>query len=68
MANRRDLEMEGMGNQIKGKAREMWGRLTGRESDVMRGKAEQMGGKVEEHAGRAVNEIERDIDTREDRY
>lgn len=63
----RDMEMEGMGNQIKGKAREAWGRLTGKESDVVRGKTEQMGGKVEEHLGRAKNQIDADLDTRDDR-
>jgi uncharacterized protein YjbJ (UPF0337 family) len=61
------MEMKGMGNQIKGKAREMWGRLTGHESDVVRGKAEQVGGKVQEHAGRAINQVDADLDTREDR-
>jgi uncharacterized protein YjbJ (UPF0337 family) len=63
----RDLELEGMGNQIKGKAREVWGRLTGHESDVVRGKAEQFGGKAEEHLGRAKNELDRSVDEHTDR-
>ncbi|MFN3431658.1 MAG: CsbD family protein [Candidatus Sericytochromatia bacterium] len=67
MAENRDMEMQGMGNQVKGKARELWGRLSGKESDVTRGKVEQTGGKVQEHLGRAANEIERKLDKREHR-
>lgn len=68
MADKRDLEMQGMGNQLKGKARELWGRLSGSESDVARGKLEQTGGKMQEHLGRAANEIDRHIDDREHRH
>lgn len=67
MGTGRDWEAKGLGNQIKGKAREMIGRLTGSESDVMRGKTEQAGGKVQEHLGRAANEVNRDLDDREHR-
>ncbi|MNS35494.1 hypothetical protein D3C72_676520 [compost metagenome] len=67
MTDKRDMEMQGMGNQIKGKAREFLGRLTGSESDVARGKLEQTGGKVQEHLGRAANEVDRRIDDREHR-
>lgn len=64
----RDMEAKGMGNQLKGKAREVWGRLTGSETDVARGKTEQVGGKVQEHLGRAANEIDRKFDDREHRH
>ena len=68
MAKHRALAATGMGTQLKGKAREVWGRLSGSESDVARGKLEQTGGKVQEHLGRAANEIDRHVDDREHRH
>jgi uncharacterized protein YjbJ (UPF0337 family) len=40
-------------NQIKGKAREESGKLTGKKAQEIRGKAEQAAGKVQEQYGKA---------------
>ena len=51
--------VEGMWNQLKGKAKEQWGKLTNDDLDVIRGKKDQLVGKVQERYGIAREEADR---------
>ena len=52
---------EGKLNQIKGKAREESGKLTGNKSQEIRGKAEHAAGKLQEQYGKAKRNIKKAI-------
>ena len=49
----------GKRKQIKGKAREAFGKLTGKKTQQIKGKTEQAAGKVQEQYGRAKRSIKR---------
>ncbi len=53
--------VEGNWKQIKGRAREQWGRLTNDEVDVIAGRRDKLIGKLQEHYGIAREEAERQI-------
>jgi uncharacterized protein YjbJ (UPF0337 family) len=55
--------LEGQWTQLKGRAREQWGKLTDDDLDQVRGKAEQLAGKVQERYGVAKDEASRQVDT-----
>jgi uncharacterized protein YjbJ (UPF0337 family) len=55
--------LEGQWAQLKGRAREQWGKLTDDDLDQVRGKAEQLAGKVQERYGVAKDEASRQVDT-----
>lgn len=55
-------QIEGGWKQMKGKAREKWGDLTGDELDQVAGKREQLVGMVQSRYGRAKEEAEREVD------
>jgi uncharacterized protein YjbJ (UPF0337 family) len=50
---------KGKSKQIKGKAREAFGKLTGKKTQQIKGKAEQAAGEVQEHYGKAKRSIKR---------
>lgn len=58
-------QVEGNWKQVKGKAKEAWGKLTGDESTELKGKGENVLGNVQEKIGDAKESIRREID-RED--
>ena len=53
--------VEGNWKQLKGKARERWGKLTDDDWDVIKGKRDQLIGKVQERYGIAKDESERQV-------
>jgi uncharacterized protein YjbJ (UPF0337 family) len=53
--------LKGQWTQLKGKAREKWGKLTADDLDVVQGRAEQLIGKVQERYGIARGEAERQV-------
>jgi uncharacterized protein YjbJ (UPF0337 family) len=53
--------IEGNWKQLKGKAREQWGKLTDDDFDVVAGKREQLAGKIQERYGISRDEAERQI-------
>jgi uncharacterized protein YjbJ (UPF0337 family) len=53
--------IEGNWKQVKGSARERWGKLTDDELDVVAGKREQLLGKIQEKYGVARDEAERQV-------
>lgn len=54
--------LEGQWTQIKGKAREQWGKLTDDDLDQVKGKAEQLAGRIQERYGVAKDEASRQVD------
>jgi uncharacterized protein YjbJ (UPF0337 family) len=48
--------------QLKGKAKEKWGRFTDDELDVMAGRRDQVIGRLQEHYGMAKEEAEKEAD------
>ena len=54
--------LEGQWKQVKGRAREQWGKLTDDDLDEVQGKAEQLIGKVQEKYGVARDEASRQVD------
>jgi len=53
--------LKGQWTQLKGKAREKWGKLTNDDLDVIQGRSEQLIGKVQERYGVAREEAERQV-------
>ncbi|WP_149141184.1 CsbD family protein [Gemmobacter caeruleus] len=56
-------QIQGVWKQIKGKAQEKWGDLTGDELDKIEGRREQLVGLVQSRYGRAKEEAEREVDS-----
>ncbi|MCB2053287.1 MAG: CsbD family protein [Geminicoccaceae bacterium] len=54
--------IEGNWKQLKGNAREKWGKLTDDDVDVAAGKRDQLVGRVQERYGIAKDEAERQVD------
>ena len=54
--------MKGQWKQLKGKAREKWGKLTDDDLDQIEGRREQLVGRIQERYGVARDEAERQVD------
>ena len=53
-------QIEGNWKQLKGKAKQQWGRFTDDELDVIAGKKDELIGKLQERYGMARQEAERE--------
>jgi uncharacterized protein YjbJ (UPF0337 family) len=53
--------MKGQWKQLKGKAREKWGKLTDDDLDQIEGRREQLVGMIQERYGVARDEAERQV-------
>jgi uncharacterized protein YjbJ (UPF0337 family) len=53
--------IEGNWQQVKGKVREKWGKLTDDDLAVIKGKRDQLAGKLQERYGYAHEQVEREI-------
>src|SRR6185436_19288688 len=60
-------QIEGTWKQIRGKAREQWGKLTDDDLDVVAGRRDALIGKVQERYGIAREEAERQVHDWSDR-
>ena len=63
----KDLNERGVGNQVKGTAKEMKGKIRGdlgdatdNSSEHIKGRAEEMKGKVQKNVGKAERDFDRD--------
>lgn len=54
--------MQGNWKEIKGKAKERWGKLTNDDLDVIEGKADQLAGKIQQRYGKSKDEADREVD------
>jgi uncharacterized protein YjbJ (UPF0337 family) len=55
--------LKGQWNQLKGRIREQWGKLTDDDVDQIQGQSEQLVGKLQERYGIARDEARREVDT-----
>ena len=55
-------QIEGKWKQLRGQAKQQWGKLTDDDLDVMAGKRDALVGKVQERYGIAKEEAERQVD------
>ncbi|HUO30306.1 MAG TPA: CsbD family protein [Bryobacteraceae bacterium] len=55
-------EIEGQWNQVKGSAREKFGKLTDDDMQVIAGKKDQFLGKLQERYGMSKEQAQRDLD------
>jgi uncharacterized protein YjbJ (UPF0337 family) len=53
--------LKGQWMQLKGKAREKWGKLTNDDLDLIQGRAQQLVGRIQERYGVAREEAERQV-------
>jgi uncharacterized protein YjbJ (UPF0337 family) len=53
---------EGNWKQLKGKAKQQWGKLTDDELDAIDGRREELSGKIQERYGKSREEANREID------
>ena len=53
---------KGQWNQLKGRVRTQWGKLTDDDVDQIQGNAEILMGKLQERYGRSKDEARRDLD------
>jgi len=53
---------KGQWNQLKGRVRTQWGKLTDDDMDQIQGNAEILLGKLQERYGRSRDEAQRDLD------
>jgi uncharacterized protein YjbJ (UPF0337 family) len=54
--------LKGQWMQLKGKAREQWGKLTDDELDQIQGNTEMLIGKLQERYGRSREQAEQELD------
>ncbi len=55
-------EIEGNWKQIKGRAKETWGKLTDDDLDEIQGKRERLVGTLQEKYGKSEKEADREVD------
>ena len=60
--------VEGNWNQVKGKVKQQWGRLTNDQLDMVSGRRDQLIGKIQECYGIARDEAERQVTDWETQY
>lgn len=56
-------QMQGKWEQVKGKARERWGKLTDNDLQQIQGRSEQLSGAIQERYGVTKEEAEKQIDS-----
>ncbi len=54
--------LKGQWSQLKGAAREQWGKLTNDDLDQIQGRSEQLVGRIQERYGVARDEAQRQVD------
>jgi uncharacterized protein YjbJ (UPF0337 family) len=55
--------LKGNWKQLKGKAKEQWGKLTNDDLDKIEGKYDNLVGKIQEHYGKSKEESKKEIDS-----
>lgn len=54
--------IEGKWEQLKGKAKEKWGKLTDDDWTVVEGKRDQLAGRIQERYGHTKEQAEKEVD------
>ena len=55
-------QVEGNWEQFKGKVQNQWGKLTGDDLDVIKGKRKELSGKIQERYGKAQEDADKEVD------
>lgn len=55
-------QVEGNWETVKGKVREMWGKLSDNDLEVIKGKKQQLAGKLQERYGYTTEKASKEID------
>ena len=55
--------VEGQWKNMKGKAKEQWGKLTDDELDQINGQKDQLSGKIQEKYGKSKDEADKEVET-----
>lgn len=55
--------LKGQWMQLKGKARQQWGKLTDDDLEKIQGSAEILAGKIQEYYGKTREQAEKELDT-----
>ena len=55
-------QVEGNWDNLKGKVREQWGKLTDDDIEQIKGKRDQLVGKLKEKYGQAKEQVEKEVD------
>jgi uncharacterized protein YjbJ (UPF0337 family) len=61
-------QLKGNWNQLKGKVKEQWGKLTDDDMQVVEGRYDQLAGRIQERYGIAKEEAERQVRDFETRH
>ena len=61
-------EVGGNWQQVKGKVKEQWGKLTDDDMTVIEGKRDQLVGKIQERYGYAKDQAEKEVDSWDKRH
>lgn len=59
--------IKGQWNQVKGKVKEQWGKLTNDDLDMIDGQSDQLAGRIQERYGIEQEEARRQVDEFEQR-
>lgn len=54
-------QLKGHWKQVKGKAKERWGKLTDDDLDKVEGRSDQLAGKIQERYGKSREEADREV-------
>jgi uncharacterized protein YjbJ (UPF0337 family) len=63
-----ETKWEGRWDQLKGRARQMWGDLTDDDLDVAEGNYEEFVGRIKERTGESAEEVKARLDEDTDNY
>jgi uncharacterized protein YjbJ (UPF0337 family) len=55
-------QVEGNWDRLSGKVQANWGKLTGDDLQVIKGRRKELVGKIQERYGKAQDEVEREVD------
>lgn len=55
-------ELKGKWKQVRGDAKQRWGKLTDDDLDVIDGKSDKLAGKIQERYGKTRDEADREVD------
>ena len=61
-------QVEGNWEQFKGKVQTQWGKLTGDDLDVIKGKRTELSGKIQERYGKVQEDADKEVDEWVERY
>ena len=60
--------LKGKWNEVKGHAKEQWGRLTDDDLDRIEGQRDQLVGQIQQSYGKTRHEVEKEVDSWEERH